>query len=224
MKKILLVMVCVLLTISLVACGGKTESITDMAVDTAGNIIEETTTEVVSEDIENFEELAGAFELPFGEELYFYTEAEDGSWNNAMTFKPDGSIYGSFYELDKTLIGDNYQNGTYYWNTYWGNFDEILWLDEYTYSITLKDLGIENEEGQERLEDDSFKSVTTIDMKGITNEGEYVLFVPSTPLRMLPEDIIELLNLDLSNQEFLDMFVLLDTTQQIAFWAEEPQN
>lgn len=241
MKKILLVMVCVLLVMSLVACGGKTETITDVAVDTAGNVMEDaskivlegknTTTVLDLEegtvdeyDNEAFESLAGQFELPFEEELYFYVEAEDGSWNNAMTFKPDGSIYGSFYELDKTLIGDNYQNGTYYWNTYWGNFDEILWLDEYTYSITLKDLAMENEEGQERLEDDSFKSITTLNMKGITNESEYILFVPETPLHMLPENISELLNKDLSNQNSLGMFVLLDTEQQIAFWAEEPKN
>lgn len=225
MKKILLVMVCVLLVMSLVACGGKTETITDVAVDTAGNIIGETAQEILEETTEDpFQSLAGAFELPFEEELYFYVEAEDGSWNNAMTFKPDGSIYGSFYELDKTLIGDNYQNGTYYWNTYWGNFDEILWLDEYTYSITLKDLAMENEEGQERLEDDSFKSITTLNMKGITNESEYILFVPGTPLHMLPENISELLNKDLSNQDSLGMFVLLDTEQQIAFWAEEPKN
>lgn len=240
MRKILLVVICVLLVMVLVACGGKTENITDVAVDTAGNVIEDeskivfegkNTTTVVDleegsvDEYDNsvFNELAGAFELPFDEDLQFYIESEDGSWNNAMTIRSDGSMYGSYYELDKTLTGENYQNGTYYWNTYWGEFDELLWLDEHTYSMILKNVGMEKEEGVERLEDDSFKSITTLSMKGITNDGEYVLFTPETPIHILPKNIEELLNRDLSNQDSLGMFVLLDTEQQIAFWTDIPR-
>ena len=237
MRKILLVVLCVLLVMTMVACGGKTENITDVAVDTAGNIVEDdnkfvfegknTTTVIDLEegsvkeyDNQIFEELTEVFELPFDKELEFYVGTEDNSWSNAMTLRPDGTIYGSYYELDKTLTGENYQNGTYYWNTYWGEFDELLWVDEYTYSMILKNVGMEKEEGVERLEDDSFKSITTLSMKGITNDGEYVLFTPETPIHMLPENIEELLNRDLSNQDSLGMFVLLDTEQQIAYWSE----
>lgn len=240
MRKFLLVVLCVLLVMTMVACGGKTENITDVAVDTAGNVIEDaskivlegknTTTVLDLEegtvdeyDNEAFESLAGQFELPFEEDLQFYVEAEDGSWNNALTLRSDGSMYGSYYELDKTLIGENYQNGTYYWNTYWGKFGEILWLDESSYSLTLNEVATEKEDGIERLEDDSFKSITTLNMKGISNGSEYILFAPGTPIHMLPENMEELLNKDLSNQDSLEMFVLLDTEQQIAFWAEMPR-
>ena len=81
----------------------------------------------------------------------------------------------------------------------------------------------EKEDGVERLEDDSFKSITTLNMKGISNGSEYILFAPGTPIHMLPENMEELLNKDLSNQDSLEMFVLLDTEQQIAFWAEMPR-
>lgn len=221
MKKIMLVVLCVLLVITTVACGGKTENKTDIAVDTAGNIVGETTTDTVSENtLEEFQDLVGEFELPFEDSLDFYLGTEDGTFANSITVKQDGSFYGSYYDLDKTLIGENYQNGTYYWNEYWGEFSDILWLDEFTFSMKMSSLATEHDEGIDRLEDDSFKSVTTLDMKGIAKETEYILFMPNTPLHMIGEDILALLNRDLSNQDSLGIYVLYNPEQQIAFWCE----
>lgn len=221
MKKIMLVVLCVLLVITTAACGGKTENKTDIAVDTAGNIVGETATDTVSENtLEEFKDLVGEFELPFEDKLEFYVEGTEGSWSNAMTLNQDGSIYGSYYELDNTLTGENYENGTYYWNTYWGEFSDILWLDEFTFSMKLNYVATEKDSGIERLEDDSFKSVTTLDMRGVAKETEYILFMPNTPIHMIGEDILTLLNRDLSNQDSLGMYVLYNPEQQIAFLCE----
>ena len=236
MRKILMVVLCFVLVFTMVGCGNNANQ-TDVAVDTAGNVIEEnskvvlegknTTTVVDLEkgsvdeyDNEEYKELVGDFELPFEGEMLFYTESKDGSWNNAMTLKDDGSFYGSYYELNKTLTGVNYQNGTYYWNEYWGDVVDILWLDEHTFSMKIESLATEHDKGVERLEDDSFKSITTLDMKGISKDVEFILFMPSTPINMLPENIDEIINKDLSNQDSLGMYVLWNTEEQIAFWSE----
>lgn len=225
MRKILLVVLCVLLLITTVACGNKTNNKTDVAVDTAGNIVGSTTAEIVSDDnvedvLEEFKDSVGEFELPIEEELSFYVENEENSWNNSMTVRQDGSFYGSYYKLDDNLTGESYQNGTYYWNEYWGEFTDILWLDEYTFSMKMTSLATEHDSGIERLEDDSFKSATTLDIDGTTKDVEYILFMPNTPMNMLPENIEELLNKDLSNQDSLGMYVLLNTESQIAFYCE----
>ena len=224
MRKILLVVLCVLLIVTTVACGTKTENKVDIAVDTAGNIIGETAAEIVSEDtedtLEDYENLVGEFELPFEDSLDFYLGTEDGTFANSITVKQDGSFYGSYYNLDKTLTGENHQNGTYYWNEYWGNFTDILWLDEFTFSMKMTYLATEHDNGVERLEDDSFKSITTLDMTGVTKDAEYILFMPNTPIHMLPENFSELINKDLSNQDSLDMYALYDTENQIVFCCE----
>lgn len=237
MRKILMVVLCFVLVVTMVGCGNNTNQ-TDVAVDTAGNIVEKEDSKFVFEgkntttvidfdagsvdeyDNEEYKKLVGEFDLPFEDEMLFYTESEDGSWNNAMTLRQDGSFYGSYYELDKTLTGENYQNGTYYWNEYWGDVIDVLWLDEHTFSMKIESLATEHDKGVERLEDDSFKSVTTLDMKGISKDVEFILFMPSTPIHMLPENIEEFINKDLSNQDSLGMYVLLNTEEQIAFWCE----
>ena len=222
MRKILLVVLCVLLLVTAVACGENKNNKTDIAVDTAGNIVGETTADIVSnvDTVEEYTELVGEYELPIEKELSFYNGTVDGEFANSITIRKDGSFFGSYYELDKTLTGENYQNGTYYWNTYWGNFSDIIWLDEFTYSMKLEYLATEREDGVERLEDDSFRSITTVDMKGVTKDSEYVLFMPNTPLHMLPDNVKELLNEDLSNQDSLGVYVLLDTEKQIIFTCD----
>lgn len=221
MRKILLVVLCVLLLITAVACGKNNK--TDIAVDTAGNIIGETTADTVSniDTAEEYTEIVGEYMLPIEGEMSFYNGTEDGSFANSLIVSQDGSFYGSYYELDKNLTGDNYQNGTYYWNTYWGEFTDIIWLDESTFSMKLSSLATEREDGKERFEDDSFKSITTTELKGLSKETEYILFLPNTPIHMLPEEVVNSIKKDISTQETLDMYVLFNTEEQNIFICEE---
>ena len=198
MKKILSLVLCVLLLIACSACEkSEVEQKEDKEVDTSGNLI-------VEEIVEPEKVL-----LPFEESLSFILSNGVGNWETTLILDNEGGIYGDFHNLNMGEVGEGYENGTYYWNEYWGFSEGIEKLNEYSYKFVLKDVATSQPGDVEEIDDeDSMKFKTTYDIEGVVDESEYILYLPNTPVLDLPEDAITWIPKLEADRDIIDCYIL----------------
>ena len=188
MKRIFSIVLCILIMLACSACeNDNNEKKEEQEVDTSGNLI-------LEEVVEPEKTL-----LPFENELTFILNSGTGNWETTLVLDNEGGIYGNFHDLNMGEIGDGYENGTYYWNEYWGYSDGIEKVNDYSYKFILKDVATSQPGDVEELDDeDSMLFKTTYNIEGVVDESEYILYLPNTPVLELPEEsLFWLKNIDL---------------------------
>ena len=76
-----------------------------------------------------------------------------GGWFTSITLHEDGTFEGSFHDTEMGSTGDDYPYGTVYYCDFSGKFVLKEETAYNVYSVELKDLILENEEGEERIEE-----------------------------------------------------------------------
>lgn len=109
------------------------------------------------------------------------------SAGTALTLYQDGSFEGQHFDHENAA-GEDYPNGTCYICDFSGQFDNIRQINEYTYSMTLGEIVVKQEEGVEWIED----SILYIASKpyGLEEGKEFLFYTPGTPLEELSEDFL----------------------------------
>ena len=101
-----------------------------------------------------------------------------------VTLNPDKIFSGEYKEYRADATGDNYKNGTMYVSVFTGRFEEIKKMNEYSYLLTLDDVGTGQKKGTERIENDlRYYSVEAV---GFTDSGVFMLYTPDAPIENLP--------------------------------------
>ena len=199
MRKILILTLTVILAFSFAGCS-KNEVATIETLEEQKNTIEDKV-------------------LPFDNTIQFYTETGIGNWSNSLSLRNDGSFFGDYYDLNMGEVGENFEQGTYYWNEYWGEFDKVEKLTDYSYLLSFESLATEHEDGVESFEN-QFKYLTTINIVGVKANTDYILFLPNTPVASLPENVKEtILTANFENKETIEIYVLYNLQDNVVFWC-----
>ncbi len=126
--------------------------------------------------------------LPFENEKEFYFSSGVGGWGTILILNEDGSFEGNFHDSEMGVTGDGYPNGTCYLCRFSGKFENIEKLDDYTYSLTLKEISTEHEEGAEWIEDGVLYIASY--PYGLDGGNEFLLYTPDCPVEGLSEDFL----------------------------------
>lgn len=210
MKRVFCIVLCLLIMLACSACeNDNNEKKEEQEVDTAGNLI-------VEEVVESEKVL-----LPFENGLTFILNSGTGNWETTLVLDNEGGIYGDFHDLNMGEVGEGYENGTYYWNEFWGYSDNIEKVNDYSYKFILKDVATSQPGDVEELDDeDSMLFKTTYNIEGVVDESEYILYLPNTPVMELPEESLFWLKNIEADKDVIDCYILYCVKNGDTFWCE----
>ena len=210
MKRVFSIVLCLLIMLACSACeNDNNEKKEEQEVDTAGNLI-------VEEVVESEKVL-----LPFENGLTFILNSGTGNWETTLVLDNEGGIYGDFHDLNMGEVGEDYENGTYYWNEFWGYSDNIEKVNDYSYKFILKDVATSQPGDVEELDDeDSMLFKTTYNIEGVVDESEYILYLPNTPVMELPEESLFWLKNIEADKDVIDCYILYCVKNGDTFWCE----
>ena len=210
MKRVFCIVLCLLIMLACSACeNDNNEKKEEQEVDTAGNLI-------VEEVVESEKVL-----LPFENGLTFILNSGTGNWETTIVLDNEGGIYGDFHDLNMGEVGEGYENGTYYWNEFWGYSDNIEKVNDYSYKFILKDVATSQPGDVEELDDeDSMLFKTTYNIEGVVDESEYILYLPNTPVMELPEESLFWLKNIEADKDVIDCYILYCVKNGDTFWCE----
>ena len=139
---------------------------------------------------EKSEELSETKEEAFSfhnlKNLEFSFSSGAGGWATVMTIKADGSFSGQFFDGDLGVTGDGYPNGTMFLCNFTGQFTQPVKINEYTYSMQIRELNYAEEVGKEEIKDGMLYSYT--DIYGLEEAEDILIYLPGAPLAELPEE------------------------------------
>lgn len=129
---------------------------------------------------ENVDEAEFFASLPTGYEFL----SGVGGWASELFLNPDGTFTGDYHDSDMGDDGEGYPNGTIYVCAFSGRFGNVKRVDEYTYSMHLVELNIEETPAEEWIED-GVRYVAS-GPYGLENADEILVYLPGSWVRSLP--------------------------------------
>jgi hypothetical protein len=213
MKKIIVLCMCFGLMLSMIGCSEVKPTETIKETEDFNVEIEPKVDTIVLEENEETEL------LPIEHSLEMNMFNGVGNWENYLRLDQDGVFWGSYHDLDMGETGEDYPEGTYYWNEYWGNFENFEELNDYSYKMTMTTMGLEYQDPWVDI-DGGMKMETINDITGIKRETDYILYLPNTPVSVLPEYAGTWFpDEDISERETTGMYILYSIAEDIAFWC-----
>ena len=215
MKRILSLILCIFVLFACSACENVDNGGTDKEVETDGS-------EVIEEVVEPIEvEEPKKVLLPFENSLEFGLATGAGGWYTSLILDNAGSIYGAFHDNEYGETGERYENGTQYWNEYWGFFSDIKKINDYSYKMMLKDVATSQPTDVESIdEEEKLRFLTTDKITGIVDDTEYILYLPNTEVLDLPSEIVNYLPTIDTDKDIIDCYILYSVKEEMAFVCE----
>jgi predicted small lipoprotein YifL len=110
-----------------------------------------------------------------------------GGWSTDIEMGEDGTFRGAFHDSDMGDTGEDYPYGTVYVCSFSGRFGDVKYIDDYTYSMHLKELTIEPRE--ETSIEDGVRYVAG-GPYGLENADEILVYLPGSQMSKLPWDFV----------------------------------
>ena len=110
-----------------------------------------------------------------------------GGWSTDMQILEDGSFIGTYHDSEMGEMGDDYPYGTIYVCSFEGQMTLLEQVDEYSWKIRVDNLTLDDEPGQETI-DDGIRFVTS-ELYGLSEGDEMTVYLPGTPVDMFTEDM-----------------------------------
>ena len=150
--------------------------------------------------------------------LQFVFSSGAGGWATMLTIGEDGSFSGEFFDGELGITGEDYPNGTMYQSNFSGQFTEPVKVNDYTYSMQIRELNYAQEVGKEEIKDGMLYCY--IDVYGLSDAENILIYLPGAPLAELPEEFRSWVGYyDLSNttDTELPFYALNNESQQYGF-------
>lgn len=177
-------------------------------------------------------------EITQGEEMQLPLPQEDlefsflsgaGAWRTIITLKSDGTFNGWYLDSEMGEIGEDYPKGSAYTCNFFGKFDNIEKINEYSYKMTLTNIKTEKTVGEEWIENDiryvasePFGLNDPIDNKECT---EFIFYLPDTPVEQVPEEFLTWWPYRYSQETYLkttlSCYGILNVTTNYGFFTAE---
>lgn len=137
------------------------------------------------------------------EDLEFYFASGAGGWRTVLQIEEDGSFSGQFSDSDMGAVGDGYPNGTYYVSDFEGKFGNPVMVNDYTYSMEIKEIHYQKEAGGEEIIDGILYCYS--DAYGLTGADEMLIYLPGAPFKQLPESYQMWVRNDMTDAEATEL-------------------
>lgn len=111
-----------------------------------------------------------------------------GGWGTTITLNPDGSFIGTYRDTDMGDRGETYPNGSAYVCEFSGKFTDIEQIDEYSYTMNLSEININNKKDSEWIQD-GIRYIPS-DPYGLEKGKDFIFYLPQTPLEGLSEEFL----------------------------------
>ena len=181
MKK-LWILACVLLVLSLAACGKVPGDVTtDASTDADDTSASAETDASVSTDAPTAEGLSYA-DLS---DLTFTFSSGVGGWQTIMYMQADGSFTGEYFDSDMGVTGEGYPNGTVYVSTFSGQFAPLSRVDDLTYTTKVESISYVQPADTEEIQDGVRYVYTTA--YGLDDAQTLYFYLPGTETAKLSE-------------------------------------
>jgi hypothetical protein len=144
-------------------------------------------------------------------------------WYSQLVLQSNGSFAGDSYKGDANDYNNSlYPDGTAYVSNFTGKFENITKINDYTYSMVIKDnLELAQKENETWFAD-GLKFISG-DPIGITKDTDYVLYTSETPLKELSNEILswwpEITLPEEERPEKLSCYCLYNVKEKVAFFA-----
>lgn len=113
-----------------------------------------------------------------------------GGWYTGMSISKDGSIKGTYLDMNRGITGSNHPNGQMYLSKFTGKFKNLVKVNDYEYKMTLTDLDYPKV-GETKIVNGV--KIDTTEPYGIADGKspgkEFILYLPGRPVKDLPEEV-----------------------------------
>ena len=144
----------------------------------------------VSEQSKEESEIVEEDKIEYPLTMYFSSGA--GAWYSKIVIHANGSFEGEHHDSDMGDNGEEYPNGTLYQCKFKGRFSKLQKINDYTYSLTLESVEIEDANAEDRIEDGML--VVQSYPYGLMNKDnsgygtDFLLFTPNTDIETIRND------------------------------------
>ena len=149
---------------------------------------------------------------------YIFTSGV-GGWGTELLLAENGTFTGNYHDSNMGDIGPGYPNGSVIICDFKGKFSEPRPVDQYTMSMRMESLEVENTPGIEYYEDD-IRYIYS-DPYGLANADEIMIYLPGTRIDDLPEDsriwLISFLNLNTTDVFPENFYMLYNVNEGLGF-------
>ena len=150
--------------------------------------------------------------------LEFLFSSGAGGWGTTLTIKEDGSFAGEYHDGEMGVRSDAYPNGTRYQCSFSGQLAEPEKINEYTYSMQIKEINYAQEAGTQEIID----GVLYIYDKpyGLENTDELLVYMQGSPLAELPDEFrswVGYYDLAYTEETQLPFYALYNEPEQCGF-------
>lgn len=192
-----------------------------------GDVTDETGEKIIqgsavsSEDDTDDEDAAsGDFSFADVADKQFIFCSGAGGWHTSVSIDEDGYYEGLFIDSDMGDTGEGYPNGTQYYCQFEGHFTEPVKVNDYKYEFEIESMDIHKPAKNESIED----GVKTIfaDPYGMEDSKKFCIFLPGTPTKEIPNEILGWLPWLDSNDKntAIDCYVIGNLDKQYGFSQE----
>ena len=163
--------------------------------------------------------------LPINKTLQMGFSSGVGAWGTELELQPDGTFSGRYWDDEMGATGEGYPNGTQYREIFSGQFEDIVKVNDYTYSMKLYQLNIEKQE--ETIEDGVLYIPS--EAYGISGGKNFLFYTKEAPMGELPEEFLEwgwlpaVINYEYQPTDLLGHFGLYNEDGMYGFYADDPQ-
>lgn len=196
-KKIIALILTGSMVLSVCSCGNREPEAPDITINTE---IEETQESEISKEPQKEEMAEGSkeeqeetaqgkeeiFDFVNFKNLEFCFSSGAGGWATLMTINADGSFSGIYFDGEMGVTGEEYPNGTMYQCNFSGQFTQPVKVNEYTYSMQIRELNYAEEAGSEEIKDGVRYCYSTV--YGLDEAEDILIYLPGAPLAELSEE------------------------------------
>lgn len=150
--------------------------------------------------------------------LKFYFSSGAGGWATSLRIHADGSFSGEYFDGELGAIGEGYPNGMMYRCDFSGQFTQPVQVNDYTYSMQIREISYEKEVGTEEIKDGILYHY--VEVYGLDNAEDILIYLPGAPLAELPEEFrgwIGYYNLSYVTETELPFYALNNEVNQYGF-------
>lgn len=138
-----------------------------------------------------------------------------GAWSTELKIAADGTFTGLFTDANAGEEGEGYTS-TIYTCQFYGEFSAPVKVNDYTYSMTLESLHLVDEAGQETIDSDGTRWVTSTPY-GLESADEVLIYLPGAPVSELPEDFVNWTKAFFDDTETLPRYGLYNVKEGLGF-------
>lgn len=160
-------------------------------------------------------------ELPFNadEQEFWFTTGASAMACRLMLNK-DGSFTGNYHDTEHGMTGEDYPNGTRYQSSFWGSFEIVQQVNDY--SVELKLFEVQTSQPADEISfEDGMRIITTI-AHGVDGGSRFILYLPNATIAQIPEEGRTWLPLSahtMKDNEQLGFYYLYNEHAETGFYA-----